>query len=583
MSKFYITFLKNLLILFIILTAFVVHGQEYPKFEVDALDIELDPGEVYQLPNVANYFIDSGSEATIVSIKWITEPGYLGKVDKNSVLTAGHPGEGYLIAKYKDARDSVKLVVTGTPKDDDDEFEEDEYPKVKIIPGSIKVEVGDSVELRAFYINELDEKEDTFFTWSVSPEELGKFPLDTVSMFYAEKIGYGTITATLGDLADTIKLTVIENKHKPKDDNREKQLIIVPGDTVVYADAGFIQYTATYILNGTKLDNIEIEWNVSNDIAIIDETGLLTLSGETGMVIVSATYNDFKAFVELLVVDPGADLIVNTITIHRVFPNGNELKAKTFKEGESYKIGGLPFPLNILNAGMIHFPFGCISEDIVIYMFIPEEYTEIDDDKNEVYFQDEVINGVKFSVKPVGSDEIVEPYYFDKNIVLSLVFKHGLLDFLGVAPENLDVFFASNTGFIKDGSENVVVDTVKNKIYAEIEHFSTIVIRQKSAETIAKEFEGKSGELLSVFPNPFNTSTSILYKVAENSKISLTIYNLFGQKIRELVNEEKQQGTHSVSWDGRDENGSMATNGLYFCRVVTNEKETQMKRIVINR
>ena len=127
------------------------------------------------------------------------------------------------------------------------------------------------------------------------------------------------------------------------------------------------------------------------------------------------------------------------------------------------------------------------------------------------------------------------------------------------------------------------MDTVKNKIYAEIEHFSTIVIRQKSAETIAKEFEGKSGELLSVFPNPFNTSTSILYKVAENSKINLTIYNLFGQKIRELVNEEKQQGTHSVSWDGRDENGSMATNGLYFCRVVTNEKETQMKRIVINR
>ncbi|NOR73950.1 MAG: T9SS type A sorting domain-containing protein [Draconibacterium sp.] len=588
MNKFYSLISKSLLILFIILMAFVVHGQEYPKLEVDALDIELDPGEVYQLPNVANYFTDSESEPTTVSIKWITEPGYLGKVDKDGVLTTGHPGEGYLIAKYKDARDSIKLVVTGTPKnddDDDDEYEEDEYPKVKVIPGSIKVEVGDSVELRAFYINELDEKEDTFFTWSVSPEELGKFPFDTVSMFYAEKIGYGTITATLGDLADTIKLTVIENKHKPKYDNREKQLIIVPGDTVVYAGAGLIQYTATYKLNGNKLDDIEIKWNVSNvDIATIDElTGLLTLTGQTGMVIVSATYNDFKVFVELLVVDPGADLIVNTISIHRVLPNGNELKARTFKEGESYKIGGLPFPLNILNAGMIHFPFGCISEDIVIYMFIPEEYAEIDEDKNEVYFEDEVINGVKFSVKPVGSDEIVEPYKFDKNIVLSLVFKHGLLNSLGVTPENLDVFFASNTGFIKDGSENVVVDTVKNKIYAEIEHFSTIVVRQKSAETIAKEFARNFDELLSVFPNPFNTSTSILYKVAENSKINLTIYNLFGQKIRELVNEDKLEGTHSVVWDGRDENGSLATNGLYFCRIVKNEKETQMKRIIINR
>ena len=101
-----------------------------------------------------------------------------------------------------------------------------------------------------------------------------------------------------------------------------------------------------------------------------------------------------------------------------------------------------------LNAGMIHFPFGCIDEDIVIYMFIPEEYADVDDDTAEVTFSEDIITGVKFSVKPAGSDDIVEPYYFLIPINLRLVYKRDLLDSLNIEPENLDVFFAENTEFI---------------------------------------------------------------------------------------------------------------------------------------
>ena len=219
-----------------------------------------------------------------------------------------------------------------------------------------------------------------------------------------------------------------------------------------------------------------------DSIGTIDSSGLLTFSGETGLAVVKAEYSNFSASVELLVIDSGIDPVVNNITIHRVLPDGNVLPPKTFKEGESYKIGGLPFPLNALNGGQLHFPFGCIGEDIVIYMFIPEEYAVVDSDSSEVDFEEGIINGVRFNVMPVGSDIIVEPYYFNIPVNLSMVFKRGLLDSLGVSPEQLDVFFADNTGFVEDGADNVAVDTVKNKIYASIEHFSTINVGRVSTK-----------------------------------------------------------------------------------------------------
>lgn len=581
MKKIYILS-KLMLVIIALLVGFSANSQESLTITMD--NFELDPNQDTLL--TAEYRDTSGVLIMEANIKWNTEPGYLGKVNKDGVLTGGQSGEGLLIAKYKELRDTIALTVTGTPKERDDD--EVDYPKVKVVPGSIKVMLGDSVELYAFYIDTADVKIDTTFSWSVVPSELGEFPDTTESMFHSAELGEGIIIATLGDLADTIKVRVIENKHKPnngKDDNNNgKQLTILPNDTVVYVGADPIQYSATYKTNGNKHQNAEYSWSVSDtSIAKIGSDGLVTLSGGTGMAIVSATYSNFKASTELLVIDSMVDLDVNTISIHRVLADSTELKAKTFKEGESYKIGGLPYPLNILNGGKLHFPFGCISEDITIYMYIPEEYAEMDDDGVEVAF-DGIITGVKFSVIPASSDTIVEPFNFNIPVELMMVFKHELLDSLGVSPENLDVFFAENTGFVTDGVDGpVVVDTVRNKIYASIEHFSTIVVRQKSAVTIVSELIDDSEKTMEVFPNPFNTSTNILYKLSDESEVNISIYNLFGQQVKLLVNEKRQEGSHNVSWDGTNATGGLATSGIYLCRMVKDGKVANVKRIVLNR
>jgi len=564
-------------------------------FNATSQSLEITPGDFTLDPNSSKFveatFTDStGDTIYDAKIKWHTDPGYLGKVNKEDMLIANHPGEGFLIAKYQDYRDSVTLVVNGTPKNDDDEMEED-YPKVKIVPSSIRVEISDSVELRAFYIDSTGMKVDTTFTWSAEPTEVGMFPDSSNSMFYsADTPAKGTVIATLGELADTVKITVYESiakkekKEKEEHGNKGKQLTIEPGDMTVYTGHDAITYSATYKTNGNKHQDAEFIWNVTDTtVATINENGLLTLTGETGMTLVVANYSNFEAAVELLVVDSTVDLNVNTISIRRVLPNGNELHPKCFKEGESYKIGGLPYPLNILNAGMLHFPYGCINEDIDIFMFIPEEYAKMNDDSTEVDFSEEIITGVKFSVVPAGSDTIVTPYWFNVPVELKLVYKRDLLDSLGVDPHDLNVFFADNTSFIPANDGVATVDTARNRIYASIEHFSTIVVKAAESTTNVNDLEPEPDNLFEVYPNPFRTATNIEFNLDRKANVQLSIFNMFGQQVKVLLDGEMPEGKHKVRWNGIDENGSPATTGIYLCRFIKNGEVSNVKRLVINR
>ncbi|MCL2065479.1 MAG: hypothetical protein FWG98_14060, partial [Candidatus Cloacimonetes bacterium] len=62
-------------------------------------------------------------------------------------------------------------------------------------------------------------------------------------------------------------------------------------------------------------------------------------------------------------------------------------------------------------------------------------------------------------------------------------------------------------------------------------------------------------ELLSNFPNPFNPETTIRFDLAVDSPVSIDIYNIRGQKVRRVFDGFVERGSHSVIWDGRDEEG----------------------------
>jgi hypothetical protein len=73
------------------------------------------------------------------------------------------------------------------------------------------------------------------------------------------------------------------------------------------------------------------------------------------------------------------------------------------------------------------------------------------------------------------------------------------------------------------------------------------------------------------YPNPFNPTTRIRYTVGTKQTqpvpVSLKIYNVLGQLVRTLVDEEKAAGSHRVTWDGRDDGGQKLSSGVYLYRL----------------
>ena len=73
---------------------------------------------------------------------------------------------------------------------------------------------------------------------------------------------------------------------------------------------------------------------------------------------------------------------------------------------------------------------------------------------------------------------------------------------------------------------------------------------------------------LSNYPNPFNPTTTISFSVAQTSSfVNVEIYNIKGQKVKQLVNEVLPAGKHIAVWNGKDDNGKPAASGIYFYHI----------------
>jgi len=100
-----------------------------------------------------------------------------------------------------------------------------------------------------------------------------------------------------------------------------------------------------------------------------------------------------------------------------------------------------------------------------------------------------------------------------------------------------------------------------NAIYLEI-YYGGLTPNNVNDEKISSAFTVSQN-----YPNPFNPLTTIEYKVNKTSRVSIIVFNMDGQKIKQLVNEEKSMGNYSVSWNGQNSSGRKVASGSYFYQI----------------
>ncbi|MBU8922552.1 MAG: T9SS type A sorting domain-containing protein [Bacteroidales bacterium] len=74
-------------------------------------------------------------------------------------------------------------------------------------------------------------------------------------------------------------------------------------------------------------------------------------------------------------------------------------------------------------------------------------------------------------------------------------------------------------------------------------------------------------DLLPVAPNPFNPVAKIGFTLANDEHVKISLFDIRGRKVLDLVDEVYPPGKHGVSWEGRDSSGRRVSSGVYFARL----------------
>ncbi|MCD6177263.1 MAG: T9SS type A sorting domain-containing protein, partial [Candidatus Cloacimonetes bacterium] len=89
-------------------------------------------------------------------------------------------------------------------------------------------------------------------------------------------------------------------------------------------------------------------------------------------------------------------------------------------------------------------------------------------------------------------------------------------------------------------------------------------------------------ELNGNYPNPFNPTTTISFSVAQTSSfVNVEIFNIKGQKVKQLVNEILPAGKHIAVWNGKDNNGKQTASGIYFYKMKSGDYQQSKKMLLL--
>jgi len=83
------------------------------------------------------------------------------------------------------------------------------------------------------------------------------------------------------------------------------------------------------------------------------------------------------------------------------------------------------------------------------------------------------------------------------------------------------------------------------------------------------------------YPNPFSSQTTFQYDVAEATSVKIYIYNTLGQLVKTIDRGDNSVGTHTVEWDGKNDDGDTLSSGVYFYQLRTKDFNKTMKMLLV--
>lgn len=108
-----------------------------------------------------------------------------------------------------------------------------------------------------------------------------------------------------------------------------------------------------------------------------------------------------------------------------------------------------------------------------------------------------------------------------------------------------------------------------------IEDYTSLSDKFPKESDLVQEALKVDGYNLGNYPNPFNPSTTISYSLPDKGPVKIGVFDILGRKVIELVNEVKERGNYTVTFEGQN-----LSSGVYICTMAANDYKASVKLIL---
>jgi hypothetical protein len=177
-------------------------------------------------------------------------------------------------------------------------------------------------------------------------------------------------------------------------------------------------------------------------------------------------------------------------------------------------------------------------------------------------------------------------FSFQQNIKSSINIKPfiangGLYSFaLGAIDSSSYISFYSKENLTLGGEFNSIVPNHNSGYATNHDVWPSISFELQNNLKIKNDLLPKAFALHQNFPNPFNPITTIHFDLPKESNIKLSVYDILGRSIKELVNEKQSPGFKSIKWDATNNFGKRVSAGLYIYSIEA-ENFRQTKKMLL--
>jgi len=150
----------------------------------------------------------------------------------------------------------------------------------------------------------------------------------------------------------------------------------------------------------------------------------------------------------------------------------------------------------------------------------------------------------------------------------------------------IDSCFWPPSGRVQFGAGILPPYTFRPKIWDDYAGEEEFCFRAYLGASDVKELPGSEDSRPSEFslsqnyPNPFNPATNFQFTLSKSVHVKIEIFNIVGQNVKTLVDDNMTPGVYVVDWDGKDDKGNLVSSGIYFYRIQAGDF-SDMKKMVL--